>query len=673
MKQINLFKNLFLVALLCAAGAANAQIHPLSFGVGTINTNPNWYANYVGLRFEVVSPASVAGDKQYTTANNGSGATGEWGGVVTSPIINTPIAMPQAGDSLCNTGVTISVDMTGKIGFVYRGTTEFGAKALACQNAGAIACVIVNNIPGAPVGMGAGSVGASVTIPVFMISKADGDAIDALYNSGTVANMTITMWGQNLLDDLGFVPAGEAMWHNYAVPSNQLGPDGNPSAYNMVDGAFIANYGTNAEAGVKLVTTTSFTPTGGIAAVQHMDSVAMTGTFDNTSSTSDSIMAMFNSIEYPLSATGTGRFDVTYNIKMTAVDQYPSDNTKTVSFYVTDSVYSKGTYDFTNNVPARSIYEEFGGGIEFCWGPMYYVAHGGTALSAVQYSLAKPYVAGNPYFPATQQTSNIYIFQWVDGLVGGTADSIVENGELQLVGSATHTMGTNDTSEATLYQQIYTDTNGNNTGSQLMLDSNSWYYVCIDIPATTADPLYLGCDGQLDPYPRVFGRYHANVGGSGNHLLDYTGLELGFPKDSVAYYAGYGNTPVPFAGTAYVNSVDSFVYSNMLGLIPAVSMIANNNPSNAGVKSVGKPLANVSLYPNPAKEQLNVSVAFDKNEKTVTYEIIDGLARFVSKETHNNVQNETYTINTASLASGNYFLIINAEGKMMTRKFAVVK
>ena len=150
-------------------------------------------------------------------------------------------------------------------------------------------------------------------------------------------------------------------------------------------------------------------------------------------------------------------------------------------------------------------------------------------------------------------------------------------------------------------------------------------------------------------------------------------MELGFPKDSVAYYAGYGNTPVPFAGTAYVNSVDSFVYSNMLGLIPAVSMIANNNPSNAGVKSVGKPLANVSLYPNPAKEQLNVSVAFDKNEKTVTYEIIDGLARFVSKETHNNVQNETYTINTASLASGNYFLIINAEGNMMTRKFAVVK
>jgi hypothetical protein len=60
-------------------------------------------------------------------------------------------------------------------------------------------------------------------------------------------------------------------------------------------------------------------------------------------------------------------------------------------------------------------------------------------------------------------------------------------------------------------------------------------------------------------------------------------------------------------------------------------------------------------------------------ENTVSYEIIDGLARFVSKEIHTNVKNDSYTINTSKLASGNYYLIINAEGKVMAKKFVVAK
>ena len=140
---------------------------------------------------------------------------------------------------------------------------------------------------------------------------------------------------------------------------------------------------------------------------------------------------------------------------------------------------------------------------------------------------------------------------------------------------------------------------------------------------------------------------------------------------SLDSFEGSGNAPVPAFSTAYINSVDSFVYSNMKGLIPSVSMQIMSTTSNP--VAYGKPLANVSLFPNPAKDQLNVTAAFDKNEKTVSYEIIDGLARFVSKDTHYNVQNDSYTINTSKLAPGNYYLIINAEGRAMTRRFTVVK
>ena len=662
MKQINFFRKLFVTALVVGvAGYASAQIHPLAFGsytLGTAATQPNWYADYVGLRFEVVTPLAAAGDKAYTVSNDGTGATTEWGGIITTPIVNQPIVMPQPGDSLVNTIITVS--MTGKIGFVYRGGgVEFGAKALACQNAGAIACVIVNNIPGGPVGMGAGASGSSVTIPTFMISKADGDLLDSFYNAGIIPTLTITTWGQGNHADLGFVPNGAAMWHANAVPASQLGATGNPTPYNMLDGAFIANYGSSTITGVKLKSTTTFTPTGGSAGAPHSSQVDL-ASFPSV----DSIWALFNTTEYSLSAGVTGTVKTHYVIESDSIDQFPADNTLDVTVDVSDNVFSKSRYDFVNDQPIRTIYTSFGGGVEFLWGPMYYVANSGFSVSNVKFSLAINSTTISTPLPSDV---NVFVFKWTDG-VGGDADSIVANGELYLVGSGTkHVDGINDTSGALLVQTIYADTNGNNVGPNMVLDGSSWYYVAIDVPSAT----FLGCDGVQDPYPRVYGRYHANMGGSGNHLLDYSSIEFTGSKVSLDSFEGSGNAPVPAFSTAYINSVDSFVYSNMKGLIPSVSMQIMSTTSNP--VAYGKPLANVSLFPNPAKDQLNVTAAFDKNEKTVSYEIIDGLARFVSKDTHYNVQNDSYTINTSKLAPGNYYLIINAEGRAMTRRFTVVK
>ncbi len=662
MKQINFFRKLFVTALVVGvAGYASAQIHPLAFGsytLGTAATQPNWYADYVGLRFEVVTPLAAAGDKAYTVSNDGTGATTEWGGIITTPIVNQPIVMPQPGDSLVNTIITVS--MTGKIGFVYRGGgVEFGAKALACQNAGAIACVIVNNIPGGPVGMGAGASGSSVTIPTFMISKADGDLLDSFYNAGIIPTLTITTWGQGNHADLGFVPNGAAMWHANAVPASQLGATGNPTPYNMLDGAFIANYGSSTITGVKLKSTTTFTPTGGSAGAPHSSQVDL-ASFPSV----DSIWALFNTTEYSLSAGVTGTVKTHYVIESDSIDQFPADNTLDVTVDVSDNVFSKSRYDFVNDQPIRTIYTSFGGGVEFLWGPMYYVANSGFSVSNVKFSLAINSTTISTPLPSDV---NVFVFKWTDG-VGGDADSIVANGELYLVGSGTkHVDGINDTSGALLVQTIYADTNGNNVGPNMVLDGSSWYYVAIDVPSAT----FLACDGVQDPYPRVYGRYHANMGGSGNHLLDYSSIEFTGSKVSLDSFEGSGNAPVPAFSTAYINSVDSFVYSNMKGLIPSVSMQIMSTTSNP--VAYGKPLANVSLFPNPAKDQLNVTAAFDKNEKTVSYEIIDGLARFVSKDTHYNVQNDSYTINTSKLAPGNYYLIINAEGRAMTRRFTVVK
>ena len=631
MKQINLFRNLLIAAFLCTAGFVNAQVHPLAFGIGTYNTNPNWYADYVGLRLEVVSPSIIAGEKVYKAANSGLGAAGDWGGVVTVPIVNTPIFMDSTLDSSgCSAfSAAAAATMNGKIAVIWRGPLsgpcDFGCKAKNAQDAGAVAIVIINEYPGqGPVGMLASTTCLGITIPVFMIGNLDGIAISAQYRSGVPVTMTITPWGQNFHNDLGFVPGGTAGWHAYAVPSSQLAASGNPNPYNMLDGAFIANYGTHQATGVKLKSSLTFTPTSGVATPLHTSEVDLSTPF----TVADSIYAMFNATEYALNQAGTGRYDLSYLIESDSTDQAPADNSQTVSFYATDTVFSKGTYNFNTNQPSRTIYEAFGGGVEFLWGPMYYVANS-TKVSGVQYSLAmNSTTTGYPYLPTS---NNIFIFKWVDGSVGSAPDSLVEDGELQLVGSAVKTYdGFSDTSTALLFQQIYSDTgsgnNGASSGGVLTLDANSWYYVCIDVPAST----FLGCDGIVNPYPRVYGRYHANVGASGNHLLDYSGLEIlystgGFMKDSLYYYAGQGVAPIPSGMTGYLNSIDSFVYSNMTGLIPAVALTTNNGPTS--VKNVSTPLGSVSIFPNPAKEELNVAVTFEKMEPTVTYEIIDGLAR----------------------------------------------
>jgi hypothetical protein len=94
------------------------------------------------------------------------------------------IARSAANDSLLCTAAFNAAQVAGKIAVVYRGTCEFGIKALNAQNAGAVAVIVVNNVPDAPINMAVGVNGASVTIPVFMVTQAVGIQINAAVRGG---------------------------------------------------------------------------------------------------------------------------------------------------------------------------------------------------------------------------------------------------------------------------------------------------------------------------------------------------------------------------------------------------------------------------------------------------------------------------------------------------------
>ena len=173
------------------SGTNNANFFPPPEG-----NNPRmqmflWNApgNVLGSFLTVNAPGSLAGS--YLAADSNFGGT---------PLPTTPITADLAlveddnsGTSTdpydaCDT-VTNGATLTGKIAVIRRGECFFVEKVQKAEAEGAIAVIMVNNVPTAPFPMG-GS-GGGIGIPAVMIDSTDGEPIiDALIN-GTTVNATL--------------------------------------------------------------------------------------------------------------------------------------------------------------------------------------------------------------------------------------------------------------------------------------------------------------------------------------------------------------------------------------------------------------------------------------------------------------------------------------------------
>jgi Zn-dependent metalloprotease len=127
-------------------------------------------------RVQVNSPATIAGTKLAQAAQFGSPLTAA--GVIGDVVA----ALPQNG---C-TALTNASQVAGRIALIDRGTCEFSTKVLNAQNAGAVAVIIMNNVPSGLPGMGPGVDAPRVTIPSVGILQSDGNAIRTALAAGTV-------------------------------------------------------------------------------------------------------------------------------------------------------------------------------------------------------------------------------------------------------------------------------------------------------------------------------------------------------------------------------------------------------------------------------------------------------------------------------------------------------
>lgn len=289
------------------------------------------YSSFSQIICNIEEPASIAGGMQITNP-------ADWSADLSNPANAVLDTVVMAVDSLACTTLTNAAQLNGKIALVYRGTCNFSQKALEVQNAGAVACIIVNNIPGAPVGMGAGNFGAQVTIPVIMISDVDGDAIHDALEAGDVVVAFIGEKNGYYGDDLGFKLADILRADANAYPI-QLAQ--NATEFNTPLGGWVFNYGTNDQTGITLNVT-----------VNNGAQVY------NETSTSFNLLAgdsaQITLPDFNLASYTPGTYTITYTLNYGVADQYSDDNTLVTTFNLQDSLLSLCRLD-NANMPITTI------------------------------------------------------------------------------------------------------------------------------------------------------------------------------------------------------------------------------------------------------------------------------------------------------------------------------
>lgn len=631
--------------------------HLLSFVLGAVGISVSMEANaqaisYVGPRVLITTqtPSAIEGMKNFTYSSDPSGTV--WGGALTSVWNHVPLVLADATDSILCTATPGS--LTGKWALIWRGNCEFGSKAKKAQLAGATGVMIINNVPGAgPVGMGAGADGASVTIPVIMVSNPDGQAIDAMEHTANTVYISVTPYGFNNAHDLCIPNDLFALSPGFAIPASQLdASNGNPKAYKSFLSAWVANTGTSDESNVKLNLDVNWVPTVGSPSLFHKDSITVPGTFAALDS-----LDLLNSPTgaFDMHASGTGRFDFTYTANMTNTDAQPIDNMQTFSMYATTGTFCNSKYNIVNGEPIVSSGLRVGGTNPpptFTWGPLFYVAHAADA-----YNLQMALYADTSHHDLSfiQNAAGIYytaMFEWTDA----NSNSIMEPTELTLVGTGNHTFTTLDSQGHVFVAPFDT---------VIHMQSGKYYW---PVAVMSNLDLYLGIDGSSNYYNRLYASDHLSTGAFKAFWAPL--YEGGINVNQIPQTDTIEN--IPFTAVKALQYMPSDSMSLALGAnTPSVALNTYFIPEK--VQRVAIRPTEFTVFPNPATSTVNVKVEFPQAVPNVTFDIMSTLGQVITRVNKGTIKNGIITLNTSNLAAGNYYIIMNADGKTSFRPVTITK
>jgi minor extracellular serine protease Vpr len=156
-----------------------------------------------------------------------------------------PVTAVLALASPSNGCTSITSNVTGAIAIIDRGTCTFSTKIRNAQSAGAVAVLVVNNVPGDPVGMAQDGTPNQPTIPAAMLALSDRTAIRSLVGqTATVDGTTIQEVITNNQNAIAAFSSAGPVDRTFAVKPDITGPGAN--VYSSVpDGKFALFSGTS--------------------------------------------------------------------------------------------------------------------------------------------------------------------------------------------------------------------------------------------------------------------------------------------------------------------------------------------------------------------------------------------------------------------------------------------
>lgn len=550
--------------------------------------------------FYVEAPSANEGNYGFTFANDAS-----WGSPdLTDPLNSVTGVLCMADDGTAADSLAcvdaVNAAVSGKVAVLYRGDCEFGVKALHCQNAGAIAVIIVNNLPGAPVGMNGGAQGTNVTIPVIMISDVDGATLKA--EAETCAGTTVFLGSKTGFygNDLGCYP-------QHILRAEQFGNiqelSQDASEFSIDLGSWVINYGSNNAENVTL------------QAVIDNGSVV----YDQTSAPEALILpgdSVFMALPLYSEATyANGYYDVTYTIASDSVDEFLDDNIREADFMMSDSLYSYSRIDAGTFKPVSVANYRSSTA----------VSSNSSCLSFVDPNASRIGIAGMTFSAVTTQNPTptsidgefvqVFAYEWDDAFVdlndvnfGITLLNEVASGDY---------IYTSDAQNAHVYVPFSTP---------VALDDDQRYLFCM---THYGDKIFSGYDTEYD--------YNWNL---------ETYLQPQFPGESDGswFATGFGTEIIPALTVNMVLSAGLGVEEEK----DASNLIAYPNPANALVNiPVGENYGAIALTIMDMSGKIVSTQNIEMNSGILTVDVSTlASGSYVFNILHGDV-NEVMTVNIA--------------------------
>lgn len=338
--------------------------------------------------------------------------SGAWGADLDTTMVTGSVVLVDDGtvaDSLgCQEFIPgllfNALDIAGNIAAVYRGDCEFGEKALLAQNSGAIAVIIINNVPGGTEGMAAGAVGAQVTIPVVMISMEDGEMLRPYIDNGTLEMFIGNKTGM-FVNDLGYYKQHASSAPNFATP-HVMAQDS--MDFKVLVSTWIHNYGNQTQTNVTLNATVDrdgleiYNESFGLDSIPVGDSVFVQ-------------LPDHGSDNYQL-----GYYTITYSVSSAQTEDFPNDNELIFNWWINENRYSKSRIDPNSNQPFGNGGTRPTGSTEYRWCTVM-ESDNASATNVTGITFATTVGAGET---TIGQGVHLEFIEWNDPVGSGTFDDL---------------------------------------------------------------------------------------------------------------------------------------------------------------------------------------------------------------------------------------------------------